>query len=235
MCAYNTNYLRTIVSQSTEVWITAMIYFFMNMKSPRAISLLFLLLSLGVSSFLYYPRYAQQKAMTAQLGALLSQESDASPLSPRSKSAGCTLENASPDSACTPGAVFADISLDRMCTPGYTKTVRNVPEKLRLMVYAEYGVPYPQPHGFYEVDHLIPLAIGGDNDIANLFPQPAEPAPGFREKDLVELYLRGEVCAGRVALPIAQEQIAHDWLAIYEALPPQTIASLKAAYRNWSN
>jgi len=204
------------------------------MGSPRAVSLLFLVLLLGVSSALYYPRAVLQKAQTAQLGALLSGDS-APPLGGRSQSDGCVVADASPDHACTPGAVFPDVPLARMCMPGYSKTVRSVSEKLRRAVYAEYGVPYPEPRGSYEVDHLIPLAIGGSNDIANLFPQPAEPAPGFREKDLVEVYLREEVCAGRAAALVAQERIADDWLSIYRALPADTLARLKAEYRNWSN
>lgn len=174
--------------------------------------------------------------MTAQLAALLS-SSDNMPISlgSRSKSADCIDENASPDHACTPGAVFENATLKQICTPGYTKTVRNVSTKLKQTVYAEYNVSYPQIRGSYEVDHLIPLAIGGNNDIANLFPQPAEPAPGFKEKDLVEVYLHEEVCANRVVLNIAQRRIASDWLSIYQNLPLETVSRLKAEYRNWSN
>jgi 5-methylcytosine-specific restriction endonuclease McrA len=32
---------------------------------------------------------------------------------------------------------------------------------------------YPQQHGAFEVDHLIPLELGGDNVIANLWPEAA--------------------------------------------------------------
>lgn len=122
-----------------------------------------------------------------------------------------------------------------MCVPGYTKTVRDVSTKLRKEVFAEYNIAYPEPYGSYEVDHLIPLAIGGSNDIANLFPEAASPKPGFREKDLVEVFLQGEVCAGRADLKVAQAAIANDWMSIYEKLTPETIAALKAKYHNWSN
>jgi hypothetical protein len=33
---------------------------------------------------------------------------------------------------------------------------------------------FRQPRGAYEVDHLIPLELGGDNVIANLWPEAAE-------------------------------------------------------------
>lgn len=205
------------------------------MQSPRAISLFFLILLLGVSSFLYYPRYIEQRAREVRLKTLLSGNDAALPLGARSKSENCVVINALPDRACTPGAVLGDVSLEQICASGFTKTIRNVPVKLKKVVYAEYGVSYPQPHGSYEVDHLIPLAIGGSNDIANLFLEPANPAPGFREKDLVEVYLREEVCAGRVVLRVAQERIAGDWLSIYKNLSLRDIARLKAAYHNWSN
>ena len=57
---------------------------------------------------------------------------------------------------------------------------------------------------------------GGSNDIANLWPQPAHPAPGFHEKDKVETALHDEVCkAHTMTLDQAQRLIATDWLTYY--------------------
>jgi hypothetical protein len=109
-----------------------------------------------------------------------------------------------------------------------------VSAKLKKQLYAEYGLT-PQPRGTYEVDHIIPLAIGGDNDIANLFPESALPKPGFKEKDLVEIYLQQEVCAGRADLAVSQYQIATDWTVIYNNLLPEQITELKNRFSNWSN
>jgi hypothetical protein len=94
-------------------------------------------------------------------------------------------------------------------------------------VYEEYGIAYPKPRGAYEADHFIPLELGGSNDIANLFPEAAAPSPGFHEKDLVENYLHQEVCAGRIDLVAAQEQIANDWVSVYNALAPEQIKGLQ--------
>ncbi|MDE2021903.1 MAG: hypothetical protein KGI71_03255, partial [Patescibacteria group bacterium] len=104
------------------------------MNSPGTITALFLLLLLCVSGSLYYPRYVSRKASAAQLGTLLAVNSHIDPLSPRTKSSNCVVYNASPDSACTPGAVFQNATLDHICVSGYTATVRNVPEKLRRSV-----------------------------------------------------------------------------------------------------
>jgi hypothetical protein len=45
--------------------------------------------------------------------------------------------------------------------------VRNVTHNQYVQVYASYGIPYPEPAGTYELDHLISLELGGDNSNAN--------------------------------------------------------------------
>lgn len=123
-----------------------------------------------------------------------------------------------PDGACTPGAIFPDATSDQVCRSGYSSSVRNVPAELSRQVYAAYGV-IERTTGEYEVDHLVPLEIGGSNDIANLWPQAAAPPPGFHEKDRVENYLHDQVCAGRMALFEAQQAVATNWVAVYQQLP----------------
>jgi hypothetical protein len=84
--------------------------------------------------------------------------------------------------------------------------------------------------GAYELDHLIPLELGGNNDPANLFPEAASPQPGFHEKDLVENYLNHEVCAGEMPLSFAQEQIASDWLTVYDTLTLAQLQELRSEF-----
>ena len=136
----------------------------------------------------------------------------------RTKTSGCVSQNALPDPACTPGAIFPDATQDKICVPGYSSEVRNVPESEKNQVYAEYGIKTHKT-GEYEVDHLISLELGGSNDIANLWPESAEPRPGFHEKDKVENYLHKQVCDGVMSLQDAQYQIAHDWMAAYQNMP----------------
>ena len=136
----------------------------------------------------------------------------------RTKTSDCVANNALPDSACTPGAIFSDATVAEICKSGYSSQVRNVPESEKNAVYAEYGITHHSA-GEYEVDHLISLELGGSNDIANLWPEPAEPRPGFHEKDKVENYLHQQVCSGSMALKDAQAQIANDWLAVFNSLP----------------
>jgi hypothetical protein len=75
-------------------------------------------------------------------------------------------------------------------------------------VFLAYGLAPRQTPGAYEIDHLIPLALGGSNDVANLWP---EAAPGFHDKDRVEDALHARVCAGRMSLEDAQRGFATDW------------------------
>ena len=138
----------------------------------------------------------------------------------KTKTEGCVSVNALADTACTPGTVFPDVTTEEVCTPGYSKKVRNVPESVKKKVYAAYGV-MTHTKGQYEVDHLISLELGGSNDIANLWPEPAEPKPGFHQKDQVENYLHNQVCDGKESLRDAQIEISTNWLEVYKRMNQQ--------------
>lgn len=129
----------------------------------------------------------------------------------------CQYQLPYPDANCTPGAVF-NVTADQVCTPGYASSVRNVPQSEKNQVYAEYGIT-SHASGQYEVDHFIPLELGGSNDISNLWPEPASPTPGFHQKDQVENYLHSQVCSGAMSLSAAQNAIASDWVAVYNSMP----------------
>ena len=132
----------------------------------------------------------------------------------RTKTANCKVSGPLPDKECSPGAIFETATKNQICVSGYTKTVRNVSETLKKDVYWEYGI-YSHTTGQYEVDHIIPLELGGSNDIANLYPEAAEPRPGFHEKDQLENLLHQKVCDGEITLSKAQTMIAVDWASAY--------------------
>jgi hypothetical protein len=129
-----------------------------------------------------------------------------------------------PDSACTPGAIFPDVTAAQICQRGYSSSVRNIPAEVSREVYRAYGITQRTTREF-EVDHLVPLEAGGSNDIANLWPEAAEPRPGFHEKDQVENYLHDRVCAGAMNLLDAQRAIATNWLDVYERLSQRAPAT----------
>jgi hypothetical protein len=120
-----------------------------------------------------------------------------------------------PDPQLTPGATL-EVTTSDLCVPGYTKKVRNVPSSVKQQVYAEYGMTSHAP-GEYEVDHLIPLELGGSNSLKNLWPESRQTQPwNARVKDQLENTLHQLVCDGKVDLATAQQDIATDWIAAYQ-------------------
>ena len=120
-----------------------------------------------------------------------------------------------PNTSLTPGAVLTT-DATTICTPGYASSVRNVSTATKKQVYAEYGASYPQSTGAYEVDHFIPLEIGGSNNIKNLWLEPATPTPGFHQKDQLENFEHGQVCNGTISAAEAQSRMVSDWYWYWE-------------------
>jgi hypothetical protein len=131
-----------------------------------------------------------------------------------------------PDPTLTPGDAL-DVTVQDICTPGYTKKIRDVPESVNREVYAEYGITSHKPRE-YEIDHLKSLEIGGSNAKKNLWPQAYNTQPyNAHVKDRLENKLHKMVCDGVIDLKTAQREIATDWIAAYRKnvgtdIPPYT-------------
>ncbi len=138
----------------------------------------------------------------------------AQPSSAPVRNSGCHVHGLLPDHACTPGARFAGVTTAQVCTSGYSRRVRDVTYAEKSAVYAEYGLRRHFTGRNGEVDHLVPLELGGSNVEANLWP---ESAPGSHRKDRLENALHDEVCDGNLALSRAQRLIAGDWAKAYRA------------------
>ena len=124
-----------------------------------------------------------------------------------------------PDPSLTSGEVFDGVTANQICILGYSRSVRDVTATERRAVYAKYG--FEDVPGQYEVDHFVPLELGSDNALANLWPEPYA-SPGAHEKDRVENYLHNQVCAGSMDLTNAQIAIVSDWYAVYLSLGDAT-------------
>jgi hypothetical protein len=133
-------------------------------------------------------------------------------LARRTKTSGCT-PGPNPDRRCSPGAYSSGLLRSVLCSPGFhTSTIRHVSDSDRRAVDVEYGM---EPRGYgstLEIDHIIPLELGGSNSFANLYP---ERAPGFRVKDKLENRLHQMVCSGSITLRAAQLGIAQNWQILY--------------------
>ncbi len=138
--------------------------------------------------------------------------------------AGCSIHNAGngqllPDPLCTPGAAATRVTqaniATTICVAGYTATVRppsSITTPLKQRTATAYGIAYDPT--VQEYDHLIPLELGGANDVRNLWTEPPT-SPTQKSttniKDGVESKLKTAVCAGRIGLIAAQVRIATDW------------------------
>ena len=134
-----------------------------------------------------------------------------------------------PDPACTPGGINPTITAEVLRDPAWrTGCVRNCQssEEEKHVTYRWYGLRVPHDnageHQVCELDHLVPLELGGADGLGNIWP---ECGPGraqlekryFKIKDRVENYLADEVKAGRMPLSEAQQGIARDWTQYLDA------------------
>jgi hypothetical protein len=124
-----------------------------------------------------------------------------------------------PNLTLTPGVVRTTDAKEICAASFRTEPFRRTTAAMKNQVYKEYGVVRNKGvcAGGCEVDHLVPLELGGLDDVKNLWPQPSQPTPGFHEKDKLENFLRREVCAGRKELPMAQRELQKNWYKAYVA------------------
>ena len=131
---------------------------------------------------------------------------------------------AEPDRVLTPGATDPRVTQanigSTICRAGYTAAVRppvayTGAVKRRLMVRGHVT----GPAGQWELDHLVPLALGGDPGYTldqaglpvNLWLEPWNGPGGAHAKDAVEDTLHHAVCDHQVSLRAAQLAIGADW------------------------
>jgi hypothetical protein len=119
-----------------------------------------------------------------------------------------------PNPSLTPGATVL-VSRGEVCRESNTKN-KAVPVALRRKVFDEYGIPGAEPSA-YEVDYLITPALGGADDIHNLWPQSYSATVwNAQVKDALEDHLRELVCDGQLDLATAQREIATNWVEAYK-------------------
>lgn len=129
-------------------------------------------------------------------------------------------DTAMPNPELTPGMAAASDAREVCAVRNgvtYSQSHRKTPYALKDWIFREYGIEPPDRNHrhLWEIDHLIPLCLGGADEAANLWPQPIEGAWGYPVKDKLEAHLCRAVCAGEISLPEAQKDVATDWTAAY--------------------
>jgi hypothetical protein len=144
-----------------------------------------------------------------------------------------------PNPRVTSGAIDPRVTQETIrttiCVPEYTEIVGLSiafadPVKARLLANGHL----PGTVQNYELDHLIPLNLGGSatsrrnwwlqpyGDATHLltntdkWPEDGSVQPGARQKNVVETLLNTDVCQGKMTLKEAQERIRTDWFALYK-------------------
>jgi hypothetical protein len=109
------------------------------------------------------------------------------------------------------GAYLIDGVEYNLCAKDFrTKPFRKTSDALKKAICSEYGAKDCPNAKRGEIDHLIPLELGGADVLANLWWQPA---PAYRVKDRqVEDKLPRLVCAGKLSLADAQACIRDNWV-----------------------
>lgn len=128
-----------------------------------------------------------------------------------------------PDKNCNPGAINPSVTLAVIQNKRFTtKCLRNqaTTTEAKESIYSWYGLSKPTrnrgPTQTCELDHIIPLELGGADTLDNIWPQCGPKSVGlnerfFKEKDIVENLLTDRVRNGDMNLTAAQIGIANDW------------------------
>jgi hypothetical protein len=114
--------------------------------------------------------------------------------------------------APVPGAVDPHVTQatihDTICQRGYTAQVRP-PRAVTDTIKRRLADGLPDSLHDYELDHLIPLGLGGHPTSANNLWLQNWPEAAVKDRE--ELRLHREVCAGRMTLEGAQHEMLATW------------------------
>ena len=119
-----------------------------------------------------------------------------------------------PNQELTPGATRT-VTREDICSPGVADDFYPIPGPMASTVFESYRIDNPRPRS-YEVDYLITPALGGADDVRNLWPQPyGSGVWNAHVKDALEAHLHHLVCTGKLDLEVAQRDIAENWIMAY--------------------
>lgn len=145
-----------------------------------------------------------------------------------------------PDTNLTPGVIDPAVTAPDICAkdwaPGgddgppqkggdqtYSKAARHTSEAVKNAVFKEYDLENPHDGGHtYEIDHLVPLSLGGRDVKENLWPQ-SRLTPGWNAfvKDRLEFRLYNIICHPepgdpKISLKQAQDALRYNWVNSYQ-------------------
>jgi hypothetical protein len=117
-----------------------------------------------------------------------------------------------PNDYKTPGATVKASSA-QICSVDFASKAKPDAGWQQTEALERYGV---RAQGFSgDLDHLIPVSLGGSNDPDNLWPFHAQGEFTLDAKNALAAKLRDMVCAGKISLKDAQDAFKKDWTKAY--------------------
>lgn len=124
-----------------------------------------------------------------------------------------SLASAQLPSIETPGAK-SNVSETEVCAADFESSQKPVSPWQIGQALSRYGKRLDDKS--VQIDHLIPVSLGGTNDPDNLWPQPVQREWGPQTKDELEAKLLKMVCDKKISLKAAQDAIKKDWVKAYK-------------------
>ena len=118
-----------------------------------------------------------------------------------------------PNDLITPGATTKATDAN-VCAADFESSVKPVSNAERREALKRYGKDSSSYTG--ELDHLVPVSLGGSNEPDNLWPGPTNTVYGSADKKALELKLHQVVCDKQISLKDAQKAFRKDWTAAFE-------------------
>ncbi len=118
-----------------------------------------------------------------------------------------------PNPTLTPGDAL-DLTKVDLCGPKKANLEDRIGITVKSQVFDRYDMS-PYAVGL-NVDHLIPIGLGGSNSLKNLWPQPLAGEWSYNRKNQLERKLHKMVCSGEIELRTARQEIAADWVSAYK-------------------
>ncbi len=134
-----------------------------------------------------------------------------------------------PNPVRTPGATNSHVTQanihSTICVSGYSASIRPPESYTQRIKYREldsgYNLRGDTRASDYELDHLIPLEVGGSpTSVKNLWPEPWLTTWDAGKKDRLENQMHELVCAGALSLRAAQHVLSSNWIAGYQKYVP---------------
>jgi hypothetical protein len=124
-----------------------------------------------------------------------------------------TQQSGLPNSFLTPGNT-KKVTKEQICAADFAATMKPLTDSKKNEALGRYGVRPDRSSGDV-LDHLVPIELGGSDDLENLWPQPVGGEWNAAKKDALEQKLHTMVCDGTITLKDAQSAIRKNWVQAY--------------------